>query len=276
MSTLLAVLALGFFLGMRHATDPDHVIAVSTIVARYRSTRGAALIGAVWGLGHTLTIVVVGGAIIVFRWVIPPRVGLSMELAVAVLLIVLGLVNLVAFLRRVRETTPSVASARATHGDEPAHVHSHAHSHGDYVHTHPHAHEPEAHPHAPDETPLAWLDRRLGTLRPYRLARPLVIGIVHGLAGSAAVALLVLTTIQSPALSILYLAVFGVGTIAGMMLITMAIGVPFVVTGHRFDRVNHGLRLASGVVSLAFGLFLAYQIGFVDGLFTGQPRWTPH
>ena len=281
MSTILAVLALGFFLGMRHATDPDHVIAVSTIVSRYRSTRGAALIGAVWGLGHTLTIVAVGGAIIAFRWVIPPRVGLSMELAVAILLVVLGIVNVVAFVRTVRETAPPVPPTtkhgHATNRTAVAgHVHSHAHSHGDYVHTHPHTHNPEAHPHSPDATPLGWLDRRVGALRPYRLARPLIIGVVHGLAGSAAIALLVLTTIQSPALSLLYLAVFGVGTIGGMMLITMAIGVPFVLTGGRFHRLNHGLRLAAGMLSLAFGLFLAYQIGFVEGLFIGQPRWTPH
>ena len=274
MSTLLAVLALGFFLGMRHATDPDHVIAVSTIVARHRSTRGAALIGAVWGLGHTLTIIVVGGAIIAFRWVIPPRVGLSMEFAVAVLLIGLGILNVVAFLRAVRGTASRVASTTQPHA--PGHVHSHAHTHGDYVHTHAHGHDPETHPHAAEQTPLGWLDRQLGALRPYQVARPLVIGVVHGLAGSAAIALLVLTTIQTPALSLLYLALFGAGTIAGMMLITMAIGIPFVLTGHRFHRVNHGLRLAAGVVSLAFGLFLAYQIGFVDGLFTGQPQWTPH
>ncbi len=276
MTPLLPVLALGFFLGMRHATDPDHVIAVSTIVARYRSTRGAALIGAVWGLGHTLTIVLVGGAIILFRWVIPPRVGLSMELAVGVLLIVLGIVNVAAFFRVARQAGPPSDSAGATRGHAPAHAHSHAHSHGDYVHTHPHGHEPEMHPHAPDATPLGWLDRRLGALRPYKLARPLVIGIVHGLAGSAAVALLVLTTIQSAGLSLLYLALFGLGTIAGMMLITMAIGVPFVLTGHRFGRLNHGLRLASGVISLAFGLFLAYEIGIVNGLFSDQPQWTPH
>lgn len=276
MTTFLPVLALGFFLGMRHATDPDHVIAVSTIVARHRSTRGAALIGAVWGLGHTLTIVLVGGAIILFRWVIPPRIGLSMELAVGVLLIVLGIVNVAAFFRAVPPAAPPSDPAGPTGGHAPAHVHSHAHSHGDYVHAHPHGHAPETHPHAPGATPLGWLDRRLGALRPYQLARPLVIGIVHGLAGSAAVALLVLTTIQGAGLSLLYLALFGLGTIAGMMLITMAIGVPFVLTGHRFGRLNHGLRLASGVVSLAFGLFLAYEIGIVNGLFSDQPQWTPH
>ncbi|MDF2775266.1 MAG: high-affinity nickel-transporter [Geminicoccaceae bacterium] len=276
MTTFLPVLALGFFLGMRHATDPDHVIAVSTIVARHRSTRGAALIGAVWGFGHTLTIVLVGGAIILFRWVIPPRIGLSMELAVGVLLIVLGIVNVAAFFRAVPPAAPPSDPAGPTGGHAPAHVHSHAHSHGDYVHAHPHGHAPETHPHAPGATPLGWLDRRLGALRPYQLARPLVIGIVHGLAGSAAVALLVLTTIQGAGLSLLYLALFGLGTIAGMMLITMAIGVPFVLTGHRFGRLNHGLRLASGVVSLAFGLFLAYEIGIVNGLFSDQPQWTPH
>lgn len=241
MSTLIAVLALGFFLGMRHATDPDHVIAVSTIVARNRSTLGAALVGAVWGLGHTVTIVLVGGAIIGFRWVIPPRVGLSMELAVGLLLIVLGFANVMAVLRSARETAPS-----------------------------------KAHAHSPDGAPLGWLDRRLGGLAPYKLVRPLIIGVVHGLAGSAAVALLVLTTIQSSALSLIYLALFGVGTIAGMMLITMAISVPFTMTQHRFHPANQGLRLASGVVSLAFGLFLAYQIGIVDGLFSAEPRWTPH
>ena len=82
MTSLLAILALGFFLGMRHATDPDHVIAISTIVARQRSARSAAVIGAVWGLGHTLTIMVVGGGIILLGWVIPARVGLSLELSV--------------------------------------------------------------------------------------------------------------------------------------------------------------------------------------------------
>ena len=88
--SLLAILALGFFLGMRHATDADHVVAVTTIVSRERSPRSAIGIGALWGLGHTATILLVGGAIVVFGLVIPPRLGLSMELSVACMLIVLG------------------------------------------------------------------------------------------------------------------------------------------------------------------------------------------
>ena len=267
MTSLLAILALGFMLGMRHATDPDHVVAITTIVSGHRSVRSAALVGAAWGVGHTLTILLVGGAIIVFKWTIPPRVGLTMELAVAVMLIVLGVANLSGTLRWLRRQR--VVEPKATH------VHSHPHRHGDYIHTHPHGHAPEAHPHTEDATPLARIDRRFGDAASYRLVRPLVVGTVHGLAGSAAVALLVLAAIQTPAWSIAYLLVFGLGTIAGMMLITAAISVPFVVTGGQFLRLQRSLRVASGLISLAFGLVVAYQIGIVGGLFAETAHWTP-
>lgn len=268
MTSLLAVCVLGFFLGMRHATDPDHVIAVTTIVSRHRTTAGAALIGALWGVGHTLTILVVGSGIILLGWVIPPRVGLSLELSVGVMLMVLGLMNLTGVLQRITESVTPPAGPRGT-------VHAHPHAHDDYVHTHVHGHEPEAHPHAPDQTPLARLDRRLGGLGLYQAARPLVVGVVHGLAGSAAVALLVLTTIGNTIWSILYLLIFGVGTIAGMMLITAGIAWPVTYAGARFARLPHRLRVASGVISLVVGLALAYRVGVVDGLFGAQPRWTP-
>ena len=268
MTSLLAVCVLGFFLGMRHATDPDHVIAVTTIVSRQRTTAGAALIGALWGVGHTLTILVVGAGIILLGWVIPPRVGLSLELSVGVMLIVLGLMNLTGVLQRITESVTPPAG-------QPGTVHAHPHAHDDYVHTHAHGHEPEAHPHAPDQTPLSRLDRRLGGLGLYQAARPLVVGVVHGLAGSAAVALLVLTTIGNTIWSILYLLVFGVGTIAGMMLITAGIALPLTYAGVRFARLPHRLRVASGVISLVVGLALAYKVGVVDGLFGAQPRWTP-
>jgi high-affinity nickel-transport protein len=263
-SHLFPILALGFFLGMRHATDPDHVIAIGTIVTRYRTTRGAAAIGIVWGVGHSLTILMVGTGIVLFGWVIPRRLGLSMELAVGVMLIVLGFANLRDIFRLVgRSPTP-----------ETAHVHSHAHPHGDYVHTHPHQHDPEAHPHNPEQTPVAWLDRHFGGLRLYQLTRPLVVGIVHGLAGSAAVALLVLAAVDNPRWAILYLLIFGVGTIVGMMLITLAIALPF-AHGGRQPRVAGRLRLAAGLISVGFGCFLTYRIGFVQGLFTGHPHWAP-
>jgi high-affinity nickel-transport protein len=290
-SGLLAVLVLGFFLGMRHATDPDHVIAVTTIVSRHRTTKGAALIGAVWGLGHTLTILVVGGGIVLFSWVIPPRIGLSMEFAVGVMLIILGLITLRPMFqfirwphaaRRAAKASLSVdghdlaPSAPADPGGSHGHVHSHAHSHGDYVHTHPHTHDPEVHPHDPKKTPVNWLDRRFGGLSPYRLLRPLLIGVVHGLAGSAAVALLVLTVIRNPTWGVLYLAIFGAGTIAGMMLITAAIALPIAYSERLSSRFATGLRLASGVISIVFGFWLAWEIGIVQGLFSANPQWTPH
>jgi sulfite exporter TauE/SafE len=268
MNGLLAVTVLGFFLGMRHATDPDHVIAITTIVARHRTPSGAAVIGVLWGVGHTLTIMVVGAGIILLGWVIPPRVGLSLELSVGVMLVVLGLLNLSGVLQRVTESVTSASPGHAT-------LHTHPHQHGDYVHSHLHGHEPESHPHRPEQTPLARLDRSLGTLGFYQVVRPLIVGVVHGLAGSAAVALLVLTTIGDSGWAIVYLMVFGLGTIVGMMLITVTIAWPFAYTGARFARLHQGLRVASGVISLVVGLALAFQIGVVDGLFGSAPRWTP-
>ena len=261
MASLVSILLLGFFLGMRHATDPDHVIAVTTIVARQRRVGAAVLIGVLWGIGHTLTMVAVGGAIIVFGVVIPPRLGLTMELSVALMLILLGLLNVAGIMRWI--------TAIAT----PVHVHPHRH--GDYAHSHAHGQTPAAHGHAEDDTPIARLDRRLGGLGLYQMLRPLVVGVVHGLAGSAAVALLVLATIPDPWWGIAYLVVFGAGTIAGMMLITAATALPFTYTVSRFAAVNRHLVLASGVASIGFGLFLVYRIGVVDGLFASGGRWTP-
>src|SRR6202158_4030902 len=230
MITLFSIIALGFFLGMRHATDPDHVIAVTTIVSRQRSIRHAALIGALWGVGHNITIFVVGSAIILFGLVIPPRVGLSMELSVGLMLILLGILNLSGLMRWITET---VTPQRLGHAGQWG-THSHPHGHGDYIHSHPHRHTPEKHGHVEDATPVAWMDRSFGRLGLYQVVRPLAVGIVHGLAGSAAVALLVLTTIRVPLAAVLYLLIFGVGTIAGMMLITAAIAIPFTFSENGF------------------------------------------
>ena len=264
----LPVIVLGFLLGMRHATDPDHVIAVATIVSRQRNAWGAALIGTLWGIGHSLTIMLVGGAIILFGVVIPPRVGLAMEFSVAVMLILLGTLTLTGIMQRLQAM---VSPGQELEGE----LHVHAHRHDDYVHTHHHGHGPGAHGHPDDATPVSRLDRVFGGVGVYQVIRPLIVGLVHGLAGSAAVALLVLATIRDPIWGIAYLLLFGVGTIAGMMLVTAAIGVPFAYTARRSVRVHRYLGVASGLLSLGFGVFLAYQIGFVDGLFTGDPRWTP-
>src|SRR5215471_16314323 len=268
MMGLLSIVALGFFLGMRHATDPDHVIAVSTIVSRQPNLARSAWIGIFWGIGHTLTIFLIGAAIILFNVVIPPRIGLSMELSVGIMLIILGVVNVTSFVRSLP------AASLQGPPDSGGAVHTHPHSHGDYVHSHQHGHFPEAHPHRPEQTPLARLDQAFGKVGLYQSVRPLVVGIVHGLAGSAAVALLVLTAIRNSYWAVAYLLVFGVGTIAGMMLITLSLASTLRLVGKR-RQFSRYIALAAGVLSLAFGLVVAYQICVVNGLFTGHPNWTP-
>lgn len=207
----LTAVALGALLGLRHATDADHVVAVTAIVSRERSIGRAAGIGALWGVGHTLTLLVVGGAIVAFRLVIPPRVGLALEFGVALMLIVLGFTNL-----RARDDAPRAA------------------------------------------------------------VRPFIVGLVHGLAGSAAVALLVLATIRRTMEALAYLFVFGLGTIAGMMAVTMLLAAPALYAGARVSRFQSGIRLAAGALSIAFGLLLARELIVDGGLFSAAPTWQPH
>ncbi|HJQ11868.1 MAG TPA: hypothetical protein VJ840_12645 [Gemmatimonadaceae bacterium] len=210
--SLLFTFITSLLLGMRHATDPDHVVAVTTIVTRERSVGKAAGIGAVWGLGHTITLLVVGGAIILFKVAMNARLGLSLELCVAIMLIVLGLLNLF----NVRASTTGLNATR-----------------------------------------------------------PFLVGIVHGLAGSAGAALLIVPLIDDPRWAALYLLTFGFGTIVGMALVTLTIAFPTLLAAAHLPSFQRQLRIASGAVSLVFGLYLAHKIGFTDGLFTSEARWTP-
>jgi hypothetical protein len=268
MTSGLAILTIGFLLGMRHATDPDHVIAVSTIVSRERSILKAAIIGILWGCGHTITIVAVGAGIILFGIAIPARVGLTMEFSVGLMLILLGVLNLTGAMHWLTQKF-SPSHPKVT-GD-----HAHVHEHNSHLHLHWHSHGPAGEHHGESVAPPARLRAPFARLGVFHTLRPLFVGIVHGLAGSAAVALLVLSTIRDPRWAVLYLLVFGVGTIAGMMFITAAIALPFSFAGYKFAWLNRGLITASGLVSLAFGLFICYRIGLVDGLFTSHPTWTP-
>jgi hypothetical protein len=264
----LAILAIGFVLGMRHATDPDHVIAVSTIVSRERSIVKAGWIGILWGVGHTVTILVVGAGIILFDLAIPTRVGLTMEFSVGLMLILLGVLNLTGAMTWISEKF-SPAHPQLTGS------HAHVHEHDSQVHLHWHSHSPRKEHHGESLTPPEWMGGGSNGLGVFHTLRPLFVGLVHGLAGSAAVALLVLSTIREPKWAVLYLLIFGVGTIAGMMLITAAISVPFSFAGYKFAWLNKGLIFGSGLLSLGFGLFVCYQIGIVDGLFTNHPNWIP-
>jgi high-affinity nickel-transport protein len=199
--------------GMRHATDADHVVAVTTIVTRERSVWRAAAIGAQWGLGHSATVLTVGGGIICLKLAIRPRLGLSMEFAVAVMLIALGVLNMLG----ARSAAPSAA------------------------------------PTLP----------------------PAAVGLVHGMAGSAAASVGVMALIPDPRWAMGALALFCAGTMLGMALVTAAIAAPALAAGARVANLQRQVRFASGALSAAFGLYLAHRIGFVDGLFTANPQWTP-
>ncbi|MGH7924188.1 MAG: high-affinity nickel-transport family protein [Candidatus Binatus sp.] len=268
----LAIALLGLILGMRHATDPDHVIAVTTILSREHRLAAATRIGVVWGLGHTLTVLLVGAAIIVFKIAIPTRLGLAMEFAVAIVLILLGIGAAANLMRRAATRMRVGAST-----DEGMVVHAHAHSHGGAMHSHPHVHV--GHHEVTDDA--THHDHRIAidSLPSFAARRPLLrsfgVGLVHGLAGSAAIALLVLSAIPDPLWATLYLAIFCVGTIVGMGLITTAIATPFMVASRRASWIHQGLVTGSGLLSFGFGLFLAYQIGIVDHLFGIAPIWIP-
>src|ERR1700685_4561983 len=189
----LGIALLGLLLGMRHATDPDHVVAVTTILSRENRIGAAARIGLIWGLGHTLTVLLVGAAIIVFKIVIPARLGLAMEFAVALVLILLG-VGAAANLVRNAATRMRGGSSR----DEGLVVHAHAHTHDGATHLHPHVH---VSPHE-DVDDAMQHDHRIPAeaLPSFAARRPLLrsfaVGLVHGLAGSGAVALLGLGAIS--------------------------------------------------------------------------------
>jgi hypothetical protein len=255
-------------MGMRHATDPDHVIAVTTIVSRQQRLSTTSRIGVVWGLGHTLTVLAVGSLIIVFKIAIPPRLGLAMEFAVAVVLILLGVGAVAGLTRRILGRI-----CRATSVANKAIGYSRVHFDGESSHRHPYVHLGS---HDPAQRPVleGAVAKRFALRHP--LFRAFIVGLVHGLAGSAAIALLVLSAIPEPLWATVYLVIFCFGTIVGMGLITTAIAAPFMLTAERMIRMHQSLVASSGLLSFGFGLFLAYQLGISDHLFGAAPTWKPH
>lgn len=235
------LLLVSFGLGLKHATEPDHLAAVSTIVSERKNIWSASLIGALWGVGHTISILLAGILVVFLHFQISERLALILEFGVALMLIGLGFDTL----------------RKVVRGGQ---IHWHIHRHGGLSHIHPHVHDAaDAHPHSKTHS-VTHHGLKLGP-------RPLLVGMVHGLAGSGALMLLVLSTIQSTAVGIAYLLIFGVGSIGGMMVMSFLVGLPFHLTVNRFTRAEWFLRAAAGLFSLSFGLFMVYDIGFVHGLF---------
>jgi hypothetical protein len=231
-----SVLAFGFVLGLKHAVEADHLAAVSTIVSERKSLWGSSLVGGLWGVGHTIALIIAGVAVILFHFRIGERTGRMLEFAVGLMLVALG----------------TNALRKLARG---GHLHLHVHRHGARAHIHPHIHDgsPETERHTHHGLGLG--------------PRPLLVGMIHGLAGSAALMLLVLSTISSPLVGLLYIIIFGIGSVGGMMLMSALFGLPVYLTAARFTRVNLAVRGLAGLFSLSLGLFMVYEIGFVGGLF---------
>jgi hypothetical protein len=230
----VSIIGLGLLFGLKHALDADHLAAVSTIVSERKSLRSSSLAGAMWGVGHTIALLVAGVAVILLHVEIGARLAMALEFGVALMLIALG----------------ANALRKLARG---GHVHLHAHEHGGHAHLHPHIHDgsPEPSPRTHHGVPLS--------------ALPVVVGMMHGLAGSAALMLMVLSTIPTPALGLAYIAAFGVGSIGGMAFMSALVGLPVHLTAERFTRANVAVRVLAGIFSLGCGLLMAYDIGIVGG-----------
>jgi cytochrome c biogenesis protein CcdA len=221
------VAGVGFVLGLRHALDPDHVVAVTTLASQKIGLRRTSLVGAFWGLGHALSLGLAGGVILALRLTVPPTASHALEALVAVMLVVLG----------------TLALRRALRWK----LHAHPHQHDGTTHVHFHAHRREEtqvhrHPH-----PLQ------GGLRPF------LVGLVHGLAGSAGLALLALTAAPTLGAGLVYLAIFGLGSIAGMLLLSALMSVPLSYVEARYTALHRAVQVAAGAVSVAFGLYLLWE-----------------
>lgn len=233
----IALLGLGLVFGLKHATEVDHVVAVSTIVSQDKSVFRSAGVGALWGAGHTASLLAIGAIVLLFRVAIPEQVTGWLEFGVALMIIGLGVAALYRALRKSSE------------------VHVHQHSHDGLSHAHIHFHESET------KHEVSSLKQHSHALKQVGW-KPVLIGTVHGLAGSGALTLLVLTQIQSPWLGFMYLAIFGLGSIVGMLLMSGLIGLPFALTSRNLTNVHHRLQTVAAVLSICFGIWYAYQTGF--------------
>jgi hypothetical protein len=237
--TLSSILMFGFLVGMRHALEADHLAAVATLATRSRSVAQTMGLGMAWGMGHSLTLMLFGGAVLVLGVVVPVQAAQALELAVGVMLVLLGS-DVLYRLRRER-------------------IHFHRHRHSDGVaHFHAHSHVDERAPHDPERHGHRHL-RRFP-------ARALLVGMVHGMAGSAALILLSLEAVGSVSWGLAYIAIFGIGSILGMALLSAAIAVPMRLTSRHLTRVFDGLSATVGLATVLLGCYMVYRIGFGGGL----------
>jgi len=226
-SHILSLLSLGFLLGLKHALDADHVAAILTIATENRTFWRSSLIGFCWGVGHTVILLVVGTAVLLFKLTIPSAWAKLFEVAVGLMLVGLGLSVAIALWR------------------ERVHLHAHRHNHGEQ-HRHLHSHSHGAHH---------------DHLHRFRLEyKSLAVGMVHGLAGSAALLLLVLAAVPSLGVGLVYILVFGAGSILGMVFLATAMSIPFAMSAERTARVHQTLRAAAALFSIVLGSTILFEL----------------
>lgn len=236
--TALSILLVGLLLGMQHATEADHLAAVATLVSRTGSLGQTVRQGVAWGVGHTLTLLAFGGAVLWLGQAISPDLEHALETAVGAMLVLLG----ADVLRRLVRDRIHFHVHR--HGADTVHVH--AHSHGGEG---PHAKSAHAHAH-PSRWPL----------------RALAVGMMHGLAGSAALVVLSLEAMSSPGLGVGYIALFGFGSIAGMALLSVAIALPLRLSSRRLTGLHRAMTALVGAGSCAFGIAMVVEVGYLKSL----------
>lgn len=235
---MMSVLFLGFLIGMRHAVEADHVAAVASLVTRCHSVRESVRLGSAWGLGHTLTLFLFGSVVILMDVMLPDRMAMMLEFAVGIMLIVLG----IDVIRRVIR--------------ERLHFHGHQHDNG-VRHFHAHSHQDEG-PH--EDSAHKHTHRKKIPLR------ALLIGMMHGMAGSAALIILTLQTVTSPLTGLIYMLLFGLGSIIGMALLSAIIMIPLRRSAQRLTWFYNGLQTAVGFGTLLLGGYVLFEIGVIEGL----------
>lgn len=253
MTSLWEILALGLLLGVRHALDADHLVAVSTIVSEYRNPLRAIWIGVSWGLGHTTTLLLCGIGLLFLNLQVPEHISLLMEYLVGGMLVLLGVQTLLAFRRRKVHIHPH------HHQDDDSETHRHFHSHektGEHVHHNSNRWVSLSRLIVAGVTPGEHqaMNKR-GVMKPFFRLKSYLVGTVHGLAGSAALMLLVLAGMRSTWSGVIYILVFGLGTALSMAVISIFISLPFSASG-RMPQLNRVIQATAGIVSIIFGLVL--------------------
>jgi len=222
----IIMLGLGFLLGVEHAFEPDHIVAISSLISKEKNLKKTTILGAIWGAGHTTTLFLAGIIILTLKITIPETIALSLEFLVGLVIIFLGFYVIRDIIEKKK--------------------HIHKHTHNGRTHTHIHSHK--------------------GTDQHTHYHQSFSVGLIHGLAGSAALMLLILSTFNSLIIGIIYILLFGIGSMVGMAIVGGLISIPFIYSSKKSSSINTVIQYGTGMISIGFGSYLLFKIGYLEGL----------